>query len=260
MLALPRLQIDRIESAVSDEPALVLVLAGRDDVECNGAAHRHAQRSHRIEHAVIRRSLGHQHSGCGIDVVERRRLGALPRIGVGAGHDFGRLAGIGVAVLVLVRAVDHRFPVIDIDAQAGAVRSHHAQPIGHRVEIDGGADAGLERLRHLALHRGLAGFGIDGDDRSIAGNAVEHPVGRPYVDADEGTGAFDIDLRHHLVGRRVDGHDGLAVDEANDPTCCLRITRNEARRDERACEREDSDLSEHDGRSLKMICVWRREP
>src|SRR5512132_3780147 len=73
------LQIDRIESTVSDKPAVVLVLTARDDVECNGAAHRHAKRSHRIEHAIVRRSLGHQNSGCSIDVVESRRLGALPR-------------------------------------------------------------------------------------------------------------------------------------------------------------------------------------
>src|SRR5262249_23802816 len=88
------------------------------------------------------------------------------------------LAGVGVAVLVFVRAVDGRLAVVDVDPQAGAVGAHHPQPIGHRVEVDGGADAGLERLRHLALHRGLAGFGIDGEDRAVAGNAVKHAVGR----------------------------------------------------------------------------------
>jgi hypothetical protein len=29
------------------------------------------------------------------------------------------------------------------------VGAHHAQPVGHRVEVDAGADARLERLRHL---------------------------------------------------------------------------------------------------------------
>src|SRR5262249_7590288 len=153
-----------------------------------------------------------------IYIVERRRLGALPRIGVGAGYDLRGLAGVGVAVLVFVRAVDGRLPVVDVDPQASAVGAHHPQPVGHWIEVDGSADAGLERLRHLALHRGLAGVGIDGDDRAVAGDAIKHAVGRPHVDADEWAGAFDIDLRRHFAHRRVDGHDRLAVDEADDPT------------------------------------------
>ena len=36
------LKIDRIERTASDEPAVVLVFAGRDDVEGDGAAERHA--------------------------------------------------------------------------------------------------------------------------------------------------------------------------------------------------------------------------
>src|SRR6516162_7593506 len=81
------LEIDRVERAAGDEPAVVLVFAGRDDVERDGAAHSHAERSHRIEHAVIGRGLRHQRAGRGIDIVKRCRLCALPRIGVGAGHD-----------------------------------------------------------------------------------------------------------------------------------------------------------------------------
>src|SRR5262244_4283975 len=51
--SLAGLEIDRIERAAGDEPAVVLVFAGRDDVERDGAAHRHAERSHRVEDAVI---------------------------------------------------------------------------------------------------------------------------------------------------------------------------------------------------------------
>src|SRR5215510_16449196 len=46
------LEIDRIERTAGDEPAVVFVFAGRNDVERDGAAHRDAERSHRVEHAV----------------------------------------------------------------------------------------------------------------------------------------------------------------------------------------------------------------
>src|SRR5262249_60225788 len=52
------LEIDRIEGTTGDEPALVLVLDGRNDVERDGAAHRNAGRSLRFEHAVIVARLG----------------------------------------------------------------------------------------------------------------------------------------------------------------------------------------------------------
>src|SRR5262249_19876419 len=86
----------------------------------------------------------------------------------------------------------------------------------------------LERLGHLALHCGLAGFGIDGDDGAVAGDAVKHAVGRPHVDAEKGAGAFDVGLGRHFAGRRVDDHDRLAVDEPDDPTCCLGAARTGA--------------------------------
>src|SRR5262249_19278365 len=99
--SLAGLEIDRIERAAGDEPAVILVLAGRNDVERDGPAHRHAERPHRVEHAVIGRRLGDQRPGRGVDIVKRRPLGALPRIGVGAGHTFGVLPALGSPSLYL---------------------------------------------------------------------------------------------------------------------------------------------------------------
>src|SRR5262249_9724167 len=147
--------------------------------------------------------------------------------------------------------------VVDVDPQASAVGAHHPQPVGHWIEVDSGADAGLERLRHLALHRGLAGFGIDGDDRAVAGDAVKHAVGRAHGDGDAWADRLDVDLRRRLAHRRVDGHDRLAVDEADDPTCRLSTARTEARCGKRPGNREYFELSKHDVAPLKKIRVCR---
>src|SRR5262249_22830640 len=104
---------------------------------------------------------------------------------------------------------------------------------------------------------GLAGFGIDGDDRAIAGDAIKHAVGRPHVDAEKRAGALDIDLRRHFARRRVDGHDRLAVDEADDPTRRLSAARTKARRGKRTREREYFELSKHHVAPLKKIRVCR---
>src|SRR5262249_60191537 len=58
--SLAGLEIDRIERTAGDEPAVILVLAGRNDVERDGPADRHAERPHRVEHAIIGRRLGDQ--------------------------------------------------------------------------------------------------------------------------------------------------------------------------------------------------------
>src|SRR5262249_30829944 len=112
-------------------------------------------------------------------------------------------------------------------------------------------------LRHLAFHRGLAGFGIEGDDRAIAGDAIKHAVGRPHVDAEKRAGALDVDLRRHFARRRGDGHARLAVDEADDPTRRLSAARTKARRGQRPGEREYFELSKHLVAPLKKSRVCR---
>ena len=70
-------------------------------------------------------------------------------------------------------------------------------------------------------------------------------------------GAFDVDLRRHLAGRRVDDHDRLAVDEPDNPTCRLGAARAEARCGKRPREGEHFELSKHDVAPLKKIRVCR---
>src|SRR5262249_6921492 len=77
------------------------------------------------------------------------------------------------------------------------------------------------------------------------------------VDAEKGAGAFDVGLRRHFAGRRVDDHDRLAVDEPDDPTCCLGAARAEARCGKRSREREYFKLSKHDVAPLKKMRVCR---
>ena len=95
-----------------------------------------AELADRVEHAVVRRRLLEQAADRGVDVVERGFLGALERVGVGAGDDVRLLALVHVGVGELVRAVGDDLAVVDVDAQVGAVVADDAQPVGHRVEVD----------------------------------------------------------------------------------------------------------------------------
>jgi len=144
-----------------------------------------------------------------------------------------------------VRTVDGRFAIVDIDAKAGAVGAHHPQAIGNRIEVDRRHGAGLERLRHLAFHRGLARLDIDGEDRAVCRDTVEHAVGRTNIDARQRAGTFDIDLRCHLAARRVDGDDRLAVDQTDNPAGCLGAGGGESGCSKHARKREYFHLPEH---------------
>ena len=89
-----------------------------------------------LSDAVVRRRLLDQRADRGVDVVERGLLGALERVGVGAGDDLRLLALVHVGVGELVVAVLGDLAVVDVDAQVGAVVAHQAQPVGRRIEVD----------------------------------------------------------------------------------------------------------------------------
>ena len=165
-------EIDAVQPVAGHQPGFVLALAVRPDVE----RHRvdlDAELADRVEHAVVRRRLLDQRADRGVDVVERGFLGALHRVGVGAGDDVRLLALVHVGVGELVRAVLRDLAVVDVDAEVGAVVAHHAQPVGHRVEVDGRQVVGqlVVGLVQLRLHGRLAGLHVDRVDAAVGADA-----------------------------------------------------------------------------------------
>ena len=126
-----------------------------------------------------------------------------------------------------------------------AVRAHQTQPVGRRIEVEGGGGGLLPRLAELDAHGRLAGSRVDGHEVTIAGDAIQRAVGRTHVDAENRPGASDIDLRGHLAAGRIDGHDRLAVDEANDPAIRLRGGGHGGRRGEYTGQRQGLEMSNH---------------
>ena len=164
----------------------------------------HAHGAAGLQHAVVGRALQHQRAGAAVDMEQLGALGALGRVGVGAGRDHRLLAVVGVGGVVVQRLVDGGRAIVDIDAQALAVGGDDAQPVGGRVEVDDRARAQRHLLRQHAAGRGLAAHMVDDDELAGRGQAVELAVGRPHVDADDLVGARDRHRRRGGHGRGVD--------------------------------------------------------
>ncbi len=120
-----------------------------------------------------------------VDVVERRLLGALHRVGVGAGHDLRRLA------LVHVGFREFQLPsFVTLPSSTLARRFMPSEPMIRRRSATGlkSTVAMAPARQHgveLGLHGGLAGCRVDRRHRAVGGEAVEHAVGRAHVDAEE---------------------------------------------------------------------------
>ena len=118
---------------------------------------------------------------------------------------------VGVGVFVV--AVLGDLAAVDIGAQAHAIRTHDAQFVRDRIEVDGSSDALVQHRLELGLHGGFA-IGRDGHDCTVIDQAIKQTVGRPHVDADkragnsghlDGTDGFFLCSIHH--------GDGVVTDE-----------------------------------------------
>jgi len=90
-------KIDLMQRAAGEQPGGIAALAVRQDVEGHRARGRDAELADRVEHAVVRRCLLDQAGDGAVDIEQRRLLGALERVDVGAGDDVGLLALVHVA-------------------------------------------------------------------------------------------------------------------------------------------------------------------
>src|ERR1041385_8685800 len=108
----------------------ILNTIGSLGIKLNGAVELDAERTDRVEDAVVRRCLRDQRTGRCIDIVERSRARLrIGRVRVGTRHHHRRFAGVGIAVLELECAVDSRLAVVDVDAQVHTFRGDDTQPV-----------------------------------------------------------------------------------------------------------------------------------
>ncbi len=199
-----------VDAVVGGEPGRVGAVRRGRDVEGVHLGTGNAELADRFQRAVVGLRLLDQRADRGVDVVERRLLGLAEGVRVGGRYDRGLLAFVHVALLEGEADVLGHLAALDVDAQVGAVGAHEAQLVGHRIEIDDRprrlAGQLLVELGHLAR---LARRRVDGDDGAIYGDAVEHLVGRPHVDAEQASGAAHRRGLQHLAGVEINRHERI---------------------------------------------------